>query len=218
MFARERFAGAPRRSILGMNRNLAFPSTDTLDDLVTRARAGESDAWQEIMSRFEGLVRATAHRYRLPATEVDDVTQTVWLRLVENIDRLREPQALPGWVATTAARESGRMLTKARRSVSVDPTDQAEIDRPDVAVLATDDPSDHLIREEARDAVRSGLEQLPEQSRLLLRLLSQDPSPSYAEISDRLGMPVGSIGPTRARCLRKLSETATVRPLVELVA
>jgi len=196
-----------------MNTDQTFQQEqNTFEDLVTRARAGESDAWSEIMSRFDALIRSTTRKYRLSAHDAEDVAQTVWMRLFEHLDRIQEPRALPGWVAVTVARECGHALTKARRTVSVDPTDLSDFYRSEPGHVA--EPGEELIREETRSTVREAVATLPARSQRLLTLLSQDDGPSYAEIGAELHMPVGSIGPTRARCLERLGRTPEMQPLL----
>lgn len=214
MFPSEPTGECFRRSILGMT---SAPSTTTagplLEDVVAAARQGDPAAWQEIVARFEPLVRATASRYRVRSADVDDVAQVVWLRLFENLEKLREPRALPGWIAVTTAHECARTVTRAGRTVCVDPSEYSYAHRAAVDADATETPGEALLRAEARSAVRAGLERLPQRSRDLLGLIAQEPRLSYAEISRRLDMPQGSIGPTMARCLKKLGQTADVRTL-----
>ncbi|WP_340540239.1 RNA polymerase sigma factor [Nocardioides sp. GXZ039] len=194
-------------------------SPASIEDLVAGAREGDSDAWTELMSRFDALLRATARRYRLSDADTEDITQNVWLLLVEHLDRLREPKALPGWIAVTAARECGRLVGRARRTVAVDPTEPTGLDQLELACLGdVEEPDAGVLRTEAQQAVRAGLDELPARSQDLLLLLAQADSPSYAEISKRLDMPIGSIGPTRARCLHKLSRTTAVRDLLDVAA
>jgi RNA polymerase sigma factor (sigma-70 family) len=178
----------------------------TVVSLVTAAREGDAEAWNALVDEFLPLVHGVVRRFRLSAADAADVNQTVWLRLVEHLDHLRDPRALPGWLATTAHREALRAAKAARRTTSVDPQGAA-LDR---------EPSDGevdvvLIREELRRAVRAGLADLPPQRRLLLEMLMGDPPAPYDEISRTLGIPVGSIGPTRARALRQLRETPAMR-------
>ncbi|WP_066370670.1 RNA polymerase sigma factor [Herbidospora mongoliensis] len=166
--------------------------------LVARARKGDQAAWDEIVERYSPLVWAICLRYRLTRPDSDDVAQVVWLRLVENLDTLREPAALAGWLATTAQRECLRVSRNLRKvqgaesPLTFDPeTESTVIDQ-------------ELERAERHAALLRGLAQLPARCRCLLELCLQEESLSYTEISARLGVPVGGIGPTRARCLAKL--------------
>jgi RNA polymerase sigma factor (sigma-70 family) len=176
----------------------------TLAALIGAASAHDDDAWNELVRRFAGLVAGTIRRYRIPPTDAQDVSQLVWLRLVEHLSRLREPAALPGWLSTTTRHECERLLRTTGRSVATDPatlepaTDGTGVD-------------DSLLAAERRAALRAGLAELTAAQRELLLLLSSDPPPAYAEISRRLRMPIGSIGPTRNRVLARLRETAPVK-------
>jgi RNA polymerase sigma factor (sigma-70 family) len=168
--------------------------------LVRRVCDGDHEAWNEIVERYSPLVWSICARYQLSRPDTDDVGQGVWLMLVENIRNLRQPAALPGWLATTARNECLRVLRTARR---YDPDGLP----PEDLMLADsgERPIDEDVLEaELNLALRSAFAELPEACNKLLSLLVQDPPPSYAEVSSALGMPVGSIGPTRARCLAQL--------------
>jgi RNA polymerase sigma factor (sigma-70 family) len=167
--------------------------------LVERARMGEKDAWHEIVERYAPLLWAICRRYGLTRADTDDVGGSVWLRLVEHLATLREPAALPGWIATTTQRECLRVLRSHRKNQRledamdhIDPADSFEFIEKEV------------LAEERNIALRTGFAELPPQCRKLLLLLMQDPPAPYSEIGKRLGLSVGSIGPTRARCLAKL--------------
>jgi RNA polymerase sigma factor (sigma-70 family) len=184
------------------------PSNDIeLADLVPRARGGNDEAWTALVEHFDPLVRAVARGYRLADNDVDDVGQNVWLLLVEHVDRIREPKALPAWLITTARRESLRLIRQQRRARPVDPF----VDVPDIEPATDDDVDAHLLRREEAQVLREGLDDLPPVQRDLLLLLSSDLMPSYREISAVLMMPIGSIGPTRARGLARLRATPAVR-------
>lgn len=184
------------------------PRGPAVDDLVAAARRGEQRAWDDLVRRFRPLVRAVASRYRLHGADLDDVDQTVWLHLLENLDRIREPRALPRWLAVTAGNESLRVARNRRRTVPVDPLDDA------VHQLGTDQAGEldaNLLRHEVSEVIRRGLAELSATQRELLTLLADDRLLSYREISRILAVPVGSIGPTRARGLARLRTTAAVR-------
>ena len=167
--------------------------------LVAGAAAGDVAAWQDLVDAYVGLVWAITRAHRLREADAQDVSQTAWLRLVENVDRLDDPARVGAWLATTARRECLRVLRLSRRQLLAGEADEL----PDV-----EDPGDavdeQLLRQEAGEEVRAALELLPDSCRSLLTLLVLDPPPSYGEVSAALGMPVGSIGPTRGRCLAKL--------------
>jgi RNA polymerase sigma factor (sigma-70 family) len=168
-------------------------------DLTTHiadARAGDQDAWDALVHRFNGLVWAVARGYGLDASEASDVAQTTWLRLVEHLDRIREPERLGGWLATTAQREAFRVLRRAGRQYPTEDLDSLDnTDRPDAT-------PEHRVLDTERDRILwECVEELPPRCRTLLRALVADPRPSYDEVSAALSMRKGSIGPTRARCL-----------------
>jgi RNA polymerase sigma factor (sigma-70 family) len=184
------------------------PANDIeLAELVPRARGGNDEAWTALVEHFDPLVRAVARTYRLAESDVDDVGQNVWLLLVEHVDRIREPRALPAWLVTTARRESLRLIKQQRRAMPVDPF----VDVPDTESATDDDVDARLLRREEAQVLQQGLDELPPVQRDLLRLLSSDLLPSYREISAVLTMPVGSIGPTRARGLARLRAIPAVR-------
>ena len=171
-----------------------------LDQLIRAAAGGDQAAWDEIVNRFTGLVWATARAHRLSRDDAADVAQTTWLRLVENLDRIREPERLGGWLATTARHESLRVI---RRGAREQPSDE-----PDLFAAPSDDMFDRLLVERERDgALWRAFAMLSERCKTLLRLLVADEEPSYEEIGSALGMPIGAIGPTRMRCLDKLRKT-----------
>lgn len=168
--------------------------------LVHAAADGDQHAWDAIVMQFQGLVWATVRSYRLDDSASADVVQTCWLRLVENLGKLREPERLGGWLATTARRECLRCLRSAGRTVPVD--DDAAFDR------ASSEPAPEIDAELLRDERDTGLwrafGRISDRCQRLLRLLTADPPPSYEDVSQTLDMPIGSIGPTRQRCLDRL--------------
>jgi RNA polymerase sigma factor (sigma-70 family) len=169
-----------------------------LTRLVRAAAAGDPRAWDAIVTRFEGLVWSIARGHRLSDADAADVVQTTWLRLVEHLGDVQAPERIGAWLATTARRATLRLLASSRRQVPSGHRQLGE-DRADPHDLDAD-----LVQIERDRALRAALEQLPAQRQALLRLLSADPQPSYEEISAALGMPIGSIGPTRARALQQL--------------
>jgi RNA polymerase sigma factor (sigma-70 family) len=178
----------------------------SLADLVHAAADGDQVAWDEIVNRFSGLVWATARAHRLSRDDAADVAQTTWLRLVENLDRILEPERLGAWLATTARRESLRVI---RRGTREQPSDQ-----PDLFEAPSEEMFDRLLVERERDGVLwRSFAILSDRCKSLLRLLISDEEPSYEEIGAALGMPIGSIGPTRQRCLDKLRTKVDVTEL-----
>jgi RNA polymerase sigma factor (sigma-70 family) len=180
---------------------------DTVAALVDGARQGEQCAWDELIERFLPLVSAIIARHRLRGHDADDVNQTVWLRLVEHLADLREPRALPGWIATTTRHECLRLIDRSRRTVSVDPQSAPQFDRPDEEKEVADD----LLALERQQLLRAALAELPDDRRELLTLLLADPPLPYREVSRLLGIPIGSIGPTRARALEQLRTSNALR-------
>ena len=174
--------------------------------LVRASASGDEAAWNELVRRYSPLVMAVTRNYQLTAEDAQDVSQTVWLRLVEHLGSLREPEALPGWLATTTQRECVRQVQRGRRVLPVDPHTDGALERG-----TTVDPDDAMLRAELRQALRDGLAELPKRDQLLLQLRAADPPMSYEEISHLTGMRVGSIGPTMRRCLDRLRETSAVR-------
>ena len=176
--------------------------------MVAAAVAGNRSAWDTLVQRFGPLITSVTRRFGLSPSDADDVRQTVWLRLVEHLADLREPRALPGWIATTARRETLRVLSGRRRVEPVDPQTDTRLD-----TVTTDAPDANLLRAERHQAVHAGLAELRAPQRHLLLLTVADTDNSYRQISQRLGIPIGSIGPTRARCLLKLRNTAPLQAL-----
>jgi len=187
---------------------------DSLSSLVPAAAAGDRDAWERLVARYSSMVGNVARGYRLNAGDVEDVTQTVWMRCFQHQSQLRDARALPGWLKTTTQHEALRLCTSQTRSTSMDPVDlERMLDRTGVADGSTD-----LLRAEADQAVRDGLAELSPGQRRLLVLLHADAQPSYREISQALGIPAGSIGPTRARGLAKLRRTEALRNYLEPIS
>jgi RNA polymerase sigma factor (sigma-70 family) len=177
-----------------------------LPTLVRASAAGDENAWHELVHRYAYLVVSVTRQYRLSTVDAQDVSQTVWLRLVEHLADIREPRALASWIVTTAKHECLRQLRTGTRTVPVDPLAGGELDRCDPA-----EPDGELLAAERHQALRDGLAELAPQHRALLEMLAADPPPPYSEISQRLGIPVGSIGPTRRRILEKLRSTVAIR-------
>lgn len=170
------------------------------EELVRAANDGDQAAWETLVDRYNGLLWAIARGYRLSAADAAEVVQTTWLRLVEHLDRLRDPARVGAWLCTTLRRECLRSLHRNGAqipSAELDPaTDPTADDGPGPERAAVDaDRDEHLW---------TAVDGLPDRCRRLLRLLMAPVAPSYEEISATLDMPIGSIGPTRARCLQRL--------------
>lgn len=179
-----------------------------LIDLAVAARTGDPTAWTALIRRYTPLVHSVTRGYGLSRCDTEDISQTVWLRLFDNLPRLRDVRALPGWIRTTTRREAFRVLAVRIRAEPVDPATLYNLHD-------SGHPVDHdLLTAERDQAIRTGLAELAPEHRALLVLLHADPRLSYQQVSRTLGMPVGSIGPTRARCLEKLKNTPTVHSLL----
>jgi RNA polymerase sigma factor (sigma-70 family) len=183
-------------------------------DLVTRARNGDQQAWDALVERYAPLIWSICRRYGLGGADADDVGQTVWLHLVDQLDRLRDPAALAGWLATTTRRECLSVRRAAQRLQASGQVPGVE-DIPDEhAPIAEEE----LLAAERHAALREALTCLPPRCQELMVLLLADPPLPYAQISARLGIPVGSIGPSRARCLNKLRRHPAIAALMSTEA
>ncbi|MGY1617402.1 RNA polymerase sigma factor [Geodermatophilus sp. SYSU D00691] len=183
---------------------------DGVPELVARALDGDRSSWDRLVDRYTPLVLSIVRRHRLQGSDAEDVVQTVWLRLVEHLGEIRDPRALPGWIITTGRHECLRVLRQHRL---VSPTDLQGRKEP-VGDGAPDIAGD-LVEAERHEALLSALAELPERQRALLLLLIEDPPRSYEDISRLLAIPVGSIGPTRARALARIREHQAVRALLD---
>lgn len=166
--------------------------------LVAGAASGEARAWDGLVQRFGPMVSAVARSCRLNEADVSDVHQLTWLRLVEHIDRIEQPERVGAWLATTARRESLRVV-RAKSRVSFDY--EGLLQRADPSAVALDAGP---LAEERSEAVQRAFAKLPPHCQRLLSILASSDPPSYKEISKALSMPIGSIGPTRGRCLEHL--------------
>lgn len=177
-------------------------------ELVERARDGEQDAWDQLVARYAPLVWAMCRRYGLSRADAEDVGACVWLRLVERLETIREPAALPGWLATTARHECLYLLRTKKRQVPVDTEDYFD----DEAEPASDE---WLLAQERQIALRAAFATLSQRCQRLLSLLFADPPMPYAQISAELQISVGSIGPQRGRCLEELRAAPQLAALLE---
>lgn len=181
-----------------------------LPSLVKASVDHDEDAWNELVRRFAGLVAYVIRHYRLSAQDTQDVSQLVWLHLVEHLGHIREPAALPGWLATTTRHECERFMRLNGRVVAMDPLTMMHVNQvDDEGVDGT------LLAAERRQVLVDGLAELAPRHRELLAMLAADPPYNYTQISTKLGIPIGSIGPTRSRILAKLRETGAVKAYLE---
>lgn len=191
-------------------RRVAYdPGIDALThgELLRLAAAGERGAWDALVERFGQMVWSVARGFRLDDATAKDVTQTVWLKLIENIDSIKDPERLPGWLVTTCRRESLRVSRARERDT---PTDFAfDIEDPAPSL------DDVLIDDQENRVVVAAFRSLDEGCRQLLRLLTIEPALSYEELSEITGRPIGSLGPTRARCVEKLKTAISrIKPAI----
>jgi RNA polymerase sigma factor (sigma-70 family) len=174
-------------------------ATGDISRIAGDAARGDQQAWDQIVERYSGLLWAVARAHRLSTVDAADVVQTTWLRLIEHLPQIRNLEGMGSWLATTARRECLRLL---RRGARCQPSDDMQL-----LVDATPDEAelDAALLTAERDAeLWAAFGRLPARDQALLRLLAIDSPPSYQEISAALGMPIGSIGPTRARALERL--------------
>src|SRR6476661_6617874 len=164
-----------------------------LTELLARASAGDSAAWNAIVERFTSLLWAVARGHRLGHEDAADVVQNTWLKLLDHLDRIQQPEALAGWLSTTARYECLSTLRKKGREHLVRDDDLAT-NVADEQALALDTA---LLDDERDGQLWSCFVQLPERCQVLLRALMASDRPNYAMVSEALGMSVGSIGPTR---------------------
>ena len=179
-------------------------------ELVTGVRNGDKQAWDALVDRYAPLIWSICRRHGLGDADAEDVGQNVWLKLVDQLETIRVPAALPGWLATTTRRECGRILRAAPRARETGHTDGTQAIPDDHAPAA----DDGLLTAERHAALREALTHLPPCCQQLIALLAQDPPASYAQISTSLGIPEGSIGPSRARCLDKLRRHPAIAALI----
>ncbi len=170
--------------------------------LLERAAEGDQSAWMALVDRYSGLVWSVTRSFRLSRDDAAEVCQTTWLRLVEHLATIREPERLGAWLATTTRRLCLMTVRRSHRTVPSE-LDEMQLISPD----ATDDLDDTLDGDQRRVALRRAFDELPEPGKTLLRVLAADPAPSYAEAAAILGVPIGSIGPTRARCIERLRKS-----------
>ena len=167
--------------------------------LVRRAADGDKRAWERLVDQFARLIWAITAEFKLAESDAADVAQTTWLRLFEHIDRIEYPERVGSWLAATARNECLRSLAARKRVVLAHDGEVL------TGVAASSPEVDERILADERDqVVRDALSHLPRRWQRLLELLMADPPASYADISSELDLPVGSIGPTRGRCLARL--------------
>jgi RNA polymerase sigma factor (sigma-70 family) len=183
--------GPPQREMDG--------ATTEVVGRVRSAATGDLQSWNWLVNQYGRLIWSIAVNFKLPEGDAADVVQTTWMRLIEHIDRIEHPEKVGSWLASTARNECLRHVAARKRIVLVQ--EDGEFDGADHHAAPVDEA---LLADERAQDVRDAMEQLPTQWRRLMELLMVDPPMSYAEISGHLGLPIGSIGPTRGRCLARL--------------
>jgi RNA polymerase sigma factor (sigma-70 family) len=194
----------------GLDDEQAPPARDysVVADLVAGARNGDRQAWDALVERYAPLIWSICRRYGISGPAAEDVAQHVWLHLVESLNDLRDPAALPGWISTTTRRECCRI----RRVQDLVADNTQVLDNlPDGHAKTVEH---ELLMAERHAALRAAVARLPLPFQRLLALLTADPPLPYAEISARLGIPVGSIGPNRSRSLDRLRRDPTIAALI----
>ena len=178
-------------------------------DLVARARKGDQHAWNALVERYASLIWSICRQYRLSRADAEDVGQRIWLQFISHLGAIRDPAALPGWLATTTRRECSRVVYATRGS-------QAAGHLPDESIpdKHTGTADQELLAAERHAALREAFTCLSPSRQQLMAILTEDPPVPYTEISARLGIPVGSIGPTRRRCLDKLRRYPAIAALI----
>lgn len=190
-----------------------MPDDPTVSDLVDRAQKGDAAAWSDLVHRYDALVWSVCRRSGLGNTDCEDVSQTVWLRLVEALPRLREPGALPGWLVTTTRRECLRVAKLVRNRKFRERTDLDDFVDDDLPAVEQE-----LVDAELGAVLRTAFAQLETRCQRLLVLLMRTPRIPYVEISSIMSIPTGAIGPTRARCLAKLRQRPALAEWIRSVA
>ena len=168
-------------------------------NLVRRAAGGDMQAWDRLIDQYARLIWSITSEFKLVESDAADVAQTTWLRLLEHIDRIQHPDRVGAWLAATARHECLRCVAARKRVV----LGHDEIDLME-KVAHHPEVDERLLADERAQTVRDAMSRLPRRWQRLLELLMADPPTSYTEIADQLGLPIGSIGPTRGRCLARL--------------
>lgn len=177
-----------------------FGDGEDLERLLVRCRRGDNAAWSRLVDRFQALVYSVARRYGLPDEDAADVFQTTFQSLVRSLDRIESGQALPRWLAVTASRESLRIKRMKGRTVDFD---SSGITLDEIVASEETDAEETSVAMDRGLRLREALAEVTGRCKQLLELLYMDEAP-YSEISEKMTMPVGAIGPTRGRCMEKL--------------
>jgi RNA polymerase sigma factor (sigma-70 family) len=169
--------------------------------LVKEAASGNETAWNQLIERFSPMVASIARGYRLGSADAQDVCQTVWLRLVEGIGTIRDPERVGAWLAAVTRHESLRLIRRSGRETPVADTGLDETPSEDRGA------DDRVLAAERKRAVWAAIDRLPPRTQDVMRHLLADPMPGYGLVAALLGIPVNSVGPTRSRALRALGHS-----------
>jgi RNA polymerase sigma factor (sigma-70 family) len=210
---RRQQADTPRASLQSVDCRSARQEwrDDQLAALVGAVGRGSHEAWRQLLDRFNPWLVRVARGCGLHHSDVADVCQTTWLKLLEHLDRIREPERIWAWLAATARHESLHLLRRRCREVLT--ADHGELPGGGPARPCQPSPEDHALAAEQSRALWQAFRTLSVQQQRFLRMLMLEPPVSYREIADATGMRVGSIGPTRARCLERLRATPEIARL-----
>ena len=178
-------------------------------DLVTRARKGDQQAWDSLVERYAPLIWSICRHYRLGRADAEDVGQRIWLQFVNHLDAIRDPAAVPGWLATTTRRECNRVVRAARG-----PQAAGQLLDESVADRQATTAEQELLAAERHAALHQAFTCLSPSRQQLMAMLIEDPPVPYTEISARLGIPVSSIGPTRRRCMDQIRRHPAIAALI----
>ena len=178
--------------------------------LMTRTAPGGQQEWDALVERYAPLIWSICRRYQLGDADAQDVGQAVWLQLVRHLGKIRDPAAIPGWLATTTRRECARILRTSRGPQAAGHTLAIET-LPDEQRRTAEQ---ELLAAERHTALREAFTRMPPCCQQLIALLIEDPPVPYAQIGAKLGIPAGSIGPRRGRCLEKLRRDPAIAALI----
>ncbi len=184
-------------------------AAEELAKLVRAASSDDQCAWGRLVGEYTPLLKGVARRHRLGPFDQDEVVQRTWVALVRHIGRIRDPASLPFWLSTTARRESLHILQETAREVP----DQELVDRR--LPVGHDGGSTPVVDAERRDVARKAVAGLPARHRALLSALAVEPALSYKQVSERVGIPVGSVGPTRQRCIERMRQDPRICALLD---
>jgi RNA polymerase sigma factor (sigma-70 family) len=190
---------------MGTSTYVSAANGDSNATLLERAAEGDQLSWRHLVEKYDGVVRSVARSFRLQTADVFDVSQTTWLRLVQHLHTIRDPERLAGWLAVTATRESLSIMRKSSRhdlQSSIEETPDADPAVDPEAAAAARDAACHLW---------STVAELPPGQQRLLVALFREESDSYNDVATKCAMPIGSIGPTRARALSRLQRKLAER-------